>query len=526
MNEPAEKIALGAPSIKQNGSVEDVGVEGASMHAGPIENADNSGRMIQVESSRFAKSASSSSSSSKLDSGAYDSGGAVAVGKRPRRKTAAPVLPVPAPALEKEEAASTENAATALHSSNGGRKAKAIAINGVMDDESVAIAVAAAPGLENKTGQHSCFVNVVVQTLWSVSAFRDAFLAFEPHQEARIEDRSIFLAMKQVCSMLEDTASAATVDASHGKPQQATANALKEALFHLDSSFELGEMHDATEAHEALLEALHRALAPPPVVLQTHSAGVTGGVNSGDFVRIDKPPHGARPAAPGGGHGHVELGTTTLPAPSRIPSAESFVKDVFSMRMRMEYSRPSNPQDERSKPVTFDQWTQYVVASELRRQVREATGEAAGGAATPLMRVLRMATGIESSFVEGEGQLAPGRNKLHMLRTPRVFTLGLASDTAHASKSEIGESLQGIDERVRLRDVYEGTADTSCCRLVALTAFYEQHYVCFCFSHVAGQWIHYDDDTRRLVGKDFSSVKDKCIAGRLHPQLLFYEALE
>ena len=110
------------------------------------------------------------------------------------------------------------------------------------------------------------------------------------------------------------------------------------------------------------------------------------------------------------------------------------------------------------------------------------------------------------------------------------------------------------------------------CDLVALTAFYEQHYVCFCFSHTAGQWIHYDDDTRRLIwskwqgwrlpaagagclkhacrrasvgpwralqlpeskchiwiprrllGKDFDSVKEKCIAGRLHPQLLFYES--
>ena len=39
----------------------------------------------------------------------------------------------------------------------------------------------------------------------------------------------------------------------------------------------------------------------------------------------------------------------------------------------------------------------------------------------------------------------------------------------------------------------------------------------------AGNRIHYDDDTRRLVGKDFDAVKEKCIAGRLHPQLLFYE---
>ena len=104
---------------------------------------------------------------------------------------------------------------------------------------------------------------------------------------------------------------------------------------------------------------------------------------------------------------------------------------------------------------------------------------------------------------------------------------------------------------------YEGSVEGGSCDLVALTAFYEQHYVCFCFSQTVGQGIHYDDDTRRLscrlegagplqaflrllprswgrptplfstcrrlVGRDFESVKEKCIAGRLHPQLLFYE---
>ena len=61
-----------------------------------------------------------------------------------------------------------------------------------------AITSSAAPGLENKTGQHSCFVNVVVQTLWNVSAFRDAFSAEMPQEQAREEDQSIFLAMREV----------------------------------------------------------------------------------------------------------------------------------------------------------------------------------------------------------------------------------------------------------------------------------------------------------------------------------------
>lgn len=41
-----------------------------------------------------------------------------------------------------------------------------------------------------------------------------------------------------------------------------------------------------------------------------------------------------------------------------------------------------------------------------------------------------------------------------------------------------------VHRSLNLRDVYDGlTADVQC-RLVALTAFYESHYVCFCFSQV------------------------------------------
>ncbi len=49
-----------------------------------------------------------------------------------------------------------------------------------------------------------------------------------------------------------------------------------------------------------------------------------------------------------------------------------------------------------------------------------------------------------------------------------------------------------------------------------------QHYVCFCLS--GGQWILFDDTSRRHVGRSFDDVKDTCVAGRLHPMLLFFEA--
>ena len=427
-----EKEASDASFGKQDDrSDEDSGVETTSASAGSA-----------ADESTFADAARDGASrgagGNRSASGGEGHAGGLSSGKRLRRAKALP---------EKEEGTGShigENGASA----HGKRKGKVASVAGAAaagsaDDESTPVVVAAAPGLENKTGQHSCFVNVVVQTLWNVSAFRDAFLVCEPHAEARGEDRSIFLAMKQVCSMMEDGAAATVV--ADVSPQQATASALKEALFQLDSSFELGEMHDATEAHEALLEALHRALAPPPDV----QLGAGGSSNQGDTIVPNQEIggvscHDARGAA---AHAPTHSAIDELPS----CSADSFVKHIFSMCMRMEYCRPSDPKEEHSKPVTFDQWTQYVVASELRKHVREA---AVGGAGSPLVRVLRMAAGSEPSSGDGRSQPGPGCNKLQMLRAPRVFTLGLASDTAHASKAEISESLQGIDERLNLREVY------------------------------------------------------------------------
>lgn len=258
--------------------------------------------------------------------------------------------------------------------------------------------------------------------------------------------------------------------------KQATASGLQVALYRLNSRFELGEMHDAAEAHEALLDALHRALAV------VRSLGTT--LPEGEAS-----------------HGTWE--------------SHSCVKRIFSMKMQIT-SDPADPTEEPSQPVVFEQWTQYVFASELRAAVREsgAGGDGTRMEARPLLRVLRKEAGLDS--VDGRPRRATA-----MLRVPHVFTLGLASETARASKAEIGETLDGVEESLNLRDVYGGIAQDVCYNLLALTAFYEQHYTCFC--RTGAEWLHYDDDVCKVVGRDFADVRRKCVSGRLHPVLLFYE---
>jgi hypothetical protein len=353
-----------------------------------------------------------------------------ATGRRGRRGGKARETGLPKDGPEGSELAVPSSSSGSLNGSAGvaGSRRKNRPVAASTEDESVQIDAAAAPGLENQTGQHSCFVNVVVQTVWNVEVFRDEFQRSQPRAGASEEDRSIFLAMAEVCSMMED---AASFDASQSRAApKATASALKEALFRLDSNFELGEMHDATEAHEALLEALHRAV-------EETGEGDAGGLPARANGR---PPMTERSSA-GGRGGEVARRDARSSGEAVLSSGDSFVKRTFAMRMRMEYSKPADPQEEQCKPVLFDQWTQYIVASELRDAVREARAGALK--ASPLVTVLRKEAGLEAA---PDGRAAAPSRKL-MLKPPRVFTLGLASDTAHASKGEISESLDGIQER-------------------------------------------------------------------------------
>ena len=74
---------------------------------------------------------------------------------------------------------------------------------------------------------------------------------------------------------------------------------LKEALFRLNSKFELGEMHDATEAHEALLDALHRAIATEPAGGADKDAATASG--SPDDLS-DRPPDATQRTPTGRGN--------------------------------------------------------------------------------------------------------------------------------------------------------------------------------------------------------------------------------
>ena len=121
-----------------------------------------------------------------------------------------------------------------------------------------------------------------------------------------------------------------------------------------------------------------------------------------------------------------------------------------------------------------------------------ASARSALAGPSPLVRVLRRNAG----GAVGGGAVMPGAvaqeeevasTKTRLLTVPRIFSLGIAANTAHATKPEIADTLEGIDETLNLRDVFDGLGTAwegtdARFQLVGLTAFYEQHYVCYCYS--------------------------------------------
>lgn len=117
-------------------------------------------------------------------------------------------------------------------------------------------------GLTND-GDNSCFLNVCVQALCNVEAFRAHIQAAQPatHDGCVTEaaaDQRTMQAMKEVCAAV-------------ARGERASGRALQAALAELHGScIALGERHDALETYAHLVEALHRA-----VTSATYGAGCT-----------------------------------------------------------------------------------------------------------------------------------------------------------------------------------------------------------------------------------------------------------
>jgi len=326
-------------------------------------------------------------------------------------------------------------------------------------------------GLKNEVGERNCFINVVIQSMWHLRAFRDGFLALpvdetseqKPEHEG-IASSQAYQALKRVFDAYQRAYEKADQEQKHCKsikegvtaePELIDSSVLREAMSMRgaainETEFQLGDFADAAEAHMTLLQLLE--------------------------------------ATP----------------------ANALVQKVFAMPIR-ETRLPSNDGGEAPKPTEYSIFVHYVNAHSIF--------EACGAPECPKFDKLL------SQILHAEENPA----QLCLRSVPQVFTLGLVWRTANESVAYIKSVVDSVTEEVLLDNIFDTNKKGGRsprgqkAEIRGMCCYYGKH---FCALFRSGNndslWHVFDDSMVKEVGT-WSDVQEKCYRGALQPCLLFYE---
>jgi len=339
-------------------------------------------------------------------------------------------------------------------------------------------------GLANASGQNNCFLNVVVQSLWHLDAFREQFCQAENFLSGVIESEekenepdsqeahsecirkalaSVFQGLSQQPTLgVEEVASAVSVDQ------------LREALNQRNragSHFGVGRMDDAVEALEVLLSSL-------PSDLQ----GIVKGTFCMNLQEVMKCPKcgGLSPQPP-----NAEYGTNTFYVP---------VNSLQSEHLK-------NP------AANFSSLLKFAGRGDLHTCLNSAC------------------------TVFRRGDYVPSERRL-IGEPPRVFSLGLVWESLQTSSEAIAQVFSLFESTIDLNTVLSSDlAEEQASEDAQIRGFfcfqpYKHHYIAFFFNSDLGEWFLYDDATIQQVGPDYRNVINICTEGLLQPLVVFYEVIK
>jgi len=318
-------------------------------------------------------------------------------------------------------------------------------------------------GLRNEVGERNCFINVVIQSMWHLRAFRDGFLTLiergDPAngtthtiENSGAEDNSVpaaqvLAALKGVFAEYQRAERQQLEDACDGEkvePGLVEPASLREAMSMTGSKeFQLSDFADAAEAHMMLLDLL-----------------------------------GATAAGP-------------------------LVERVFGMSL--EETKCCTEKDKTpSEPLVYVTNVHYVSA--------RAISEGAGQFDTILYQCLHQ------SSPNGHDKRVRLRNK------PHVFTLGLVWTSANESQENIKRVINTVSQTVMLNNVFDAdkTVEPQVAEIRGMFCYYGKHFCAVFKSDERGCWLVFDDSMVKEVGT-WADVQEKCYRGALQPCLLFYE---
>lgn len=140
---------------------------------------------------------------------------------------------------------------------------------------------------------------------------------------------------------------------------------------------------------------------------------------------------------------------------------------------------------------------------------------------------------VDNSHAKSCGKVS---NVIHYLQTlPEVFSVGIVWDSAEPSVTSIDIILRMISLRIDLNNVFVfgepnknsqmGARAKAPCyyRFRGMICYYGKHYVAYFYNFKSKLWYVYDDTNVQPVGSEWPMIRDRCLRGRLQPNIIFYE---
>eukprot|EP00667_Euglena_gracilis_P009612 EG_transcript_9773 len=328
-----------------------------------------------------------------------------------------------------------------------------------------------AKGLKNPTGANNCFLNVVLQSLWHLPHFREAFneVGFSRRDapeagggagNGRANGRPLrghHCEESRACMVC-------AIDALFREYRNSDAAVLnprgvRQVLIALDrEKYQAGLMADAGETFEAIAHLVHCT---------------TSGLG---------------------------LHSEALCAPTCV------VHEVFGTKQRFWLRCPKCPQKE-----LLTTWScvthvpaQLLVDNEKRLEYG---------------LLLRRAMDLEKRTCDC-GQQA--HVTWDVLAVPRVMALGVVWKSHRATRRDVAKMLATIRCDFAAAPLWPGRSDPIFGHLTGVVVYYGLHFVAYFWSPQGGCWVQFDDGAVREVAKTWRGLCELLVTGRRQPQVLFY----
>lgn len=349
-------------------------------------------------------------------------------------------------------------------------------------DESDQLLMSVVKGVENPPGENHCFLNVIIQSLYRLTSFRDPFLQItHTHQT---DDNCVLCSLQTILNAYQIKETSVTLDPS----------GFRNALAQLDSSVGRYQKADTAETLVLILEALHASLAPPDDLpsSQAEVAGSKNVVEDGNFCTRQEKDDG------------------------KCLIHQTF--DVSYLAINM------CPKCDYFKSESIHSWFHYVNTHKLRKEW------SLFGPMPKFGQVLFQAA-QEKIQCPGDKCTAEIEPKLTLTgNPPPVFTLCLVWPMT-VTPEDIRRVLDAFDEKLNLRHLFPDLADTEY-SLQGFVAFWGEHYVTY--QTVTGaapkgaaantkvkRWVQFDDKLLRDLGS-WSNCKEAIVKAHMRPVIAWF----